>query len=206
MNFSGKRLKAAREFLYKTMDGLIEVLERNFDLKINRGMVSRWENGKATPRQENIKALSTCLCVSTDFLSGRNSFGNTLLYLRLVNRMTVKELSEKSRVPEKKITLVETEIGYLTELELKRVGQALNITDLRSYVIKEEGVSEPITREEHDLLFSNAKTDFYKRTDLHFILSVLDKEVYYDDRLLSSNERYKIKKIIEILLNDDLNH
>lgn len=73
---------------------------------------------------------------------------------------------------------------------------------LRSYVTKEDGVRGPITKEEHDLLFSNERVELSKQNDLNSIFSALDYEVYFEDRLLTTNERIKIKKIIEIFLND----
>lgn len=87
----------SRKFKFKTIDNLVNALEKEPNITIHKGMVSRWENGKQEPTK-NIQALAACLNVSTSYLIGEVTLGNAIMYLRFMNHLTIEELSKKSGI------------------------------------------------------------------------------------------------------------
>ena len=54
----GKRIKKERMLLDLTQGELANQLNVNFHLKINKGMISKWENGIDDPSLTNIRHLA----------------------------------------------------------------------------------------------------------------------------------------------------
>lgn len=70
MNIIGMRIREERKNLKLTQEELAEKLNKKFDLKINKGMISKWENGREEPSLPNVRYLSSFFGVSMAYLVG----------------------------------------------------------------------------------------------------------------------------------------
>ncbi|NOJ73914.1 helix-turn-helix domain-containing protein [Paenibacillus alvei] len=71
MTFSvGKMIKELRVKQGLSQDDLAEKLNSKFGSSINKGMISKWENGLGDPRLETVRHLSMLFNVSLDHLLG----------------------------------------------------------------------------------------------------------------------------------------
>ncbi len=70
MDSFGSRLKSLRTEAKLTQEELVNQINSTFDLKINKGMVSKWESDKVEPRVNVVIALASVFHVSLDFLLG----------------------------------------------------------------------------------------------------------------------------------------
>ena len=68
-NIFGKRLRELREEHALTMDYVVFDMQRKYDVEINKGQLSRWENGQS-PSLRYIKYLAIYYNVSADYLLG----------------------------------------------------------------------------------------------------------------------------------------
>ena len=66
----GKRLKEARRSLGLTLEELAAKYNMTFDGGLNKGTLSKYENGKQEPIASTVSNLSTILNVSVDYLMG----------------------------------------------------------------------------------------------------------------------------------------
>lgn len=66
----GKKLKGLRIDNGLSMDMLVSDINRLYDVKLNKGMVSRWENGENIPSLEYARCLVLYFNVSLDWLIG----------------------------------------------------------------------------------------------------------------------------------------
>lgn len=70
MNIIGQRIKEKRNSLNLTQEELAKQLNDKFGLKINKGMISKWENGREEPSLSNVRHLSSFFNVSMTYLVG----------------------------------------------------------------------------------------------------------------------------------------
>lgn len=66
----GEKLKELRTDRGLTMDELVHEMNTKYSTKINKGMVSKWENNKGEPRLEHGKFLADFYGVSLDYIIG----------------------------------------------------------------------------------------------------------------------------------------
>lgn len=66
----GVRLKSLREERGWTQAQLCQILNSRFGSNINNAMLSKWENGKDSPRMDNVRRLIEVFDVSLGFLLG----------------------------------------------------------------------------------------------------------------------------------------
>jgi len=66
----GKRLKETRRSLGLTLEELATKYNMAFDGGLNKGTLSKYENGKQEPIVSTVSNLSTILNVSVDYLMG----------------------------------------------------------------------------------------------------------------------------------------
>jgi transcriptional regulator with XRE-family HTH domain len=64
------RLRSLREEKGLTLDMLVYDLNNKFDVDINKGLVSKWENGRNDPSLKYGKLLAQYYDVSLDYLVG----------------------------------------------------------------------------------------------------------------------------------------
>ncbi|MCG7318040.1 helix-turn-helix domain-containing protein [Brevibacillus laterosporus] len=66
----GKMIKGLRLKHGLSQEDLAEKLNTRFGSSINKGMISKWENGLGDPRLETVRHLSILFNVSLDYLLG----------------------------------------------------------------------------------------------------------------------------------------
>ena len=72
----GNLLKELRIENELTQEELANKLNELHDIKLNKGMISKWEANKSEPRFEYIKYMSKLYNVSLDYLLGLSKFKN----------------------------------------------------------------------------------------------------------------------------------
>lgn len=90
MDTFGERLNKLRLERDLSMDLLVADLKENYPMKINKSMLSRWENGQNDPSLENAKYISMYFNVSLDYLIGLTDIRTPSRLL--ANRMKAKEI------------------------------------------------------------------------------------------------------------------
>lgn len=93
MNKYAYRLKELRKPINKpenhmTMEKLCDIFRNKYNLKVNKSMISRWENGSAIPDNKHIIAYAKYFNIDMNYLYGltdvkqtlNNSIYNDILY------------------------------------------------------------------------------------------------------------------------------
>ncbi|MEG1433868.1 helix-turn-helix domain-containing protein [Eubacterium sp.] len=70
MSTFGTRLKGLRKEKNLTQEAMANQINEQFDAKINKGMLSKWENGKEEASMANMRVLSQYFNTSLDYLLG----------------------------------------------------------------------------------------------------------------------------------------
>jgi transcriptional regulator with XRE-family HTH domain len=88
----GSRLRTLRIDNGLSQDSLTVAVNNLFDTRINKGMISKWENDKDEPRIEYIKKLADFFQVTVNYLVGSFPFKNNLdmmhsLYLSMMENV-----------------------------------------------------------------------------------------------------------------------
>jgi len=66
----GSRIKQLRTERKLTQEELANNLNKRFDIKINKGMISKWESDISEPRLDHAKSMAEYFDVSLDYLIG----------------------------------------------------------------------------------------------------------------------------------------
>lgn len=101
-NITGKRLKELRESAGFTMQEEADVLNKTFNLQITRGMMSRWEGGKAQPSNIFLSAYAKYHNMDLNYI-----IGLTDVKKNLKGKYTLEEASIKSNINERELNLLE---------------------------------------------------------------------------------------------------
>ena len=91
MDVIGQKIRQLRNERELTLDMLVMDLKSMFpNIKIEKSMLSRWENGENAPTWENVKFLSMYFNVSLDYLAGLTDIRtpSRLLANRVKNKET----------------------------------------------------------------------------------------------------------------------
>ncbi len=70
MSNLGDRIKALRKGAGYTQNEFIAILKRDYNLKADRVMLSKWECSKQCPHIETLKCIANAFGVSLDYLNG----------------------------------------------------------------------------------------------------------------------------------------
>ncbi len=70
MNSLGDRLHSLRKSKSLTQEAFAASLNERYDLKINKSMISKWENNIDTPSLNSVKYMAVFFDVSLDYLLG----------------------------------------------------------------------------------------------------------------------------------------
>lgn len=70
MHSVGKVIRELRTKKGLSMEELAEKVNGKFGTSINKGMISKWENGLGEPRLDNVRQLALFFNVSLDYLIG----------------------------------------------------------------------------------------------------------------------------------------
>lgn len=89
MDTLGAKLRDIRKKNGLTLDELAELLNYKYELNINKSMISRWENNKATPMNTFISAYAKEFNIDLNYLLGLDSSDSINIY-RFENVFPVK--------------------------------------------------------------------------------------------------------------------
>ena len=70
MTTLGDRIRALRKQAGYTQSEFINILKKQYNLKADRVMLSKWECSKQSPHIETLKCIANALGVSLDYLNG----------------------------------------------------------------------------------------------------------------------------------------
>lgn len=101
-NITGKRLKELRESAGLTMQEEADVLNKTFNLQITRGMMSRWESGKAQPSNIFLSAYARYHNMDLNYI-----IGLTDVKKNLEEKYILEEVSIKNSINERESKLLE---------------------------------------------------------------------------------------------------
>ncbi|QIB59707.1 helix-turn-helix domain-containing protein [Megamonas funiformis] len=101
-NITGKRLKELRESAGLTMQEEADVLNKTFNLQITRGMMSRWESGKAQPSNIFLSAYARYHNMDLNYI-----IGLTDVKKNLEEKYTLEEVSIENNINERESNLLE---------------------------------------------------------------------------------------------------
>ncbi len=73
MEMSGEKIRALRKKAGMTQTELSERLNREYGLKTDRVMISKWETGFQTPVVSTLSCIAKVFGVSLDYLNGNES-------------------------------------------------------------------------------------------------------------------------------------
>lgn len=111
MQSLGFKLKELRKSHQLTMEQLTDRVNKKYDSKINKGMISKWENDLGDPSLDNMRILSDFYRVSLDYLLGIGEDQPTVsenerFLLDTYNKLNdlgkheaIKRISELSEIP-----------------------------------------------------------------------------------------------------------
>jgi transcriptional regulator with XRE-family HTH domain len=210
----GERLKRARKYKKVTIDELIDEMQKRYHFNVNKGMVSKWENDKVKPRAKALTTLSKTLEVPLNYIIGFPSVANIIIDLRLKTGLSIIQISEISKIPLERLISFESGLELPREDELTGLNIALGIDNLLNYAmslgIEEKYITNKSTQIEEKKIIQykvNKINRNYHRGTPHELRDVYTQlesheDLYFKQRLLSVNERKKIIKLIEILLED----
>ncbi|MCY9579592.1 helix-turn-helix domain-containing protein [Paenibacillus alvei] len=68
--YAGRAIKELRLKLNLSQDDMAYKINEKFGTSVNKGMISKWENGLGDPRLETIRHISILFNVSSDYLLG----------------------------------------------------------------------------------------------------------------------------------------
>lgn len=198
----------------------LEVAEK---LNVSQSAVSAFESGRKTPSFETTKKIIDIYHVTINYLiwnEHRWGLPEYLTDFRLKANLSREELAEKSNTFAEEILLMETGILGLPDAEhINSVGKALGIDDFYGFLKDKDALYARATGfdrnedyfEEYDALTlineemkkeADATVVLKEMSNLYTVLYGL-KETYYKDRLLTPTEVSKIRRIVDIILEEE---
>lgn len=150
MQSLGYKLRELRKSHQLTMEQLTEKVNKKYNSKINKGMVSKWENNLGEPSLESMRILSDFYKVSLDYLLGINDDQITItenerLLLDTYNRLNdlgqheaIKRISELTVIPKYTNFLDEYEFETIAAHadELTEEENNKNLAMIKSFMAK----------------------------------------------------------------------
>lgn len=225
MNELGEMIKNARKEQKLTQKKLGELLGKV------ESTVRMWELGKSTPPPEVIFTLSSHLNLDytrlmvlagylnaeiTDLFHSREKINNRFTQLKNRKETASNNLNLIEFELEK---YVDKEMDDLSESERKRISELINergkekriitetnqkIDELEEEVIEiNDTIRVALENKQYGLDFSSKIVDHNtkKRVDLDVLFNS-DIEIYYNNKILTSNEKNKVIQILDITLNN----
>ena len=98
-NIFGIRLKELREEHELTMDYVVFDMQHKYNIKINKGQLSRWENGQS-PSLRCLKLLAMYYNVSADYLLGLTDSKKPSPRINMLREILTSEHSTEINVQE----------------------------------------------------------------------------------------------------------
>lgn len=86
-NVFPERLKELRIQRDLTIDMLVQDMNQRYELKLNKGTVSRWENGLTDPAISNVAHLAEYFNVSVDYMVGLTNVSTPVRLLAYAKKL-----------------------------------------------------------------------------------------------------------------------
>ena len=132
MSIFSNNLKWLRNLKGLTLDELSKCVNKQFDVSINKGMLSKWENEKGEPSLQYAIILANFFNVTVDFLIGVNS-KNEIGYSSIEEKQLLDNYNKLNDLGKKEAN--------------KRVSE---LTEISKYTLDTKTYEEPITMAAHD--------------------------------------------------------
>ena len=132
MSIFSNNLKWLRNLKGLTLDELSKCVNEQFDVSINKGMLSKWENEKGEPSLQYAIILANFFNVTVDFLIGVNS-KNEIGYSSIEEKQLLDNYNKLNDLGKKEAN--------------KRVSE---LTEISKYTLDTKTYEEPITMAAHD--------------------------------------------------------
>lgn len=115
----GSRLNRLRIIKGLSQETIAKVLNDRYNSRINKGMLSKWENNKDSPSLENIRILAKYFEVSTDYLLGIAEYrgGGNLKIKKISIEMNSVNINKLDEILEK-IKKVDEKYNTSSEIEV----------------------------------------------------------------------------------------
>lgn len=97
MNSLGDRLHSLRKSKSLTQEAFAASLNERYDLKINKSMISKWENNIDTPSLNSVKYMAVFFDVSLDYLLGISDDSQDLPALDSSSSFSTMQLTDQEK-------------------------------------------------------------------------------------------------------------
>lgn len=95
MNSLGDRLHSLRKSKSLTQEAFAASLNERYDLKINKSMISKWENNIDTPSLNSVRYMAVFFDVSLDYLLGISDDSQDLSVLDSSSSFSALQLTDQ---------------------------------------------------------------------------------------------------------------
>lgn len=119
-----KRLRQIRKDRGLTLDSLAELYNQNYHAGLNKGTLSKYENGKQQPLISVINNLSCLLNVSSDYLLGKTH--NRIKSLRMTKGDSIEDIAKLLSTTVSEIEEFENEQKYPDKNKLNLLSKYFN--------------------------------------------------------------------------------
>lgn len=153
MSIFSNNLKWLRNLKGLTLDELSKCVNEQFNVSINKGMLSKWENEKGEPSLQYAIILANFFNVTVDFLIGVNS-KNEIGYSSIEEKQLLDNYNKLNDLGKKEAN--------------KRVSE---LTEISKYTLDTKVYEEPTTMAAHD----DNLTDEEKEQSLNIALKAFEE-------------------------------
>ena len=153
MSIFSNNLKWLRNLKGLTLDELSKCVNEQFNVSINKGMLSKWENEKGEPSLQYAIILANFFNVTVDFLIGVNS-KNEIGYSSIEEKQLLDNYNKLNDLGKKEAN--------------KRVSE---LTEISKYTLDTKVYDEPTTMAAHD----DNLTDEEKEQSLNIALKAFEE-------------------------------
>lgn len=163
MDSLGCKLKDLRKSHNLTMEQLADKINTKYDTKINKGMLSKWENNLGEPSLENMRVLSNFYNVSLDYLlnienkqihidntNNKLNFGDKIREARKSKKLTQRQFAELIDAKHNSVSNWENNQNKPDPDTIERICGVLDISP--SYLLGTKDKDTSITDKEKELL------------------------------------------------------
>ncbi len=142
MDSLGRKLKDLRKSRNLTMEQLADKMNTKYNTKINKGMLSKWENNLGEPSLENMRILANFYQVSLDFLLDIETQNmdktKKLKEIILSKYGSIREFSKIINIPSATLTsALDKGIGEMADDRVGKICEVLNL-DIKTFEPFEE--------------------------------------------------------------------
>lgn len=141
MSHFGIRLRKLRKANNFSIEGLANKINKIYETKMSKSMISRYENGQADPKMESVRILADFFDVSVDYIIGE-SLKAKLDEILEKKGMTYEELADKTKLKTDYINSLDQIVPEHWDYQaVKKIATALELDE--SVLIKALTLQEP---------------------------------------------------------------